>query len=60
MAARILGCSVRSVQRFCDEGVLIQGKEWRKVPGLGQAGKSYQIKRAAALRLREGTCVRGP
>ena len=52
-AARILGCSVRKIQEMCDEGVLREGADWRKLPGKGgQNGTFYRIRRQAAVGFR--------
>lgn len=53
-AAELLGCSVRHIQALCDEGVLKEVTEWRKVAGRAAGGKVYRIKRSAVLRLRLG------
>jgi hypothetical protein len=50
-AAALLECSIRSVQAMCDEGVLVEGAEWRKVFTQGARGQ-YRISREAVLRLR--------
>lgn len=62
-AARIIGVSQRQVTKYCDEGVLVEGQDWRR-PGRAleerpetEARKTvgvgnYRIKRAAALRIR--------
>jgi len=53
-AATLLGCSVRHIQALCDEGVIREVTEWRKVPGRAFGGKVYRIRRSAVLRLRLG------
>lgn len=54
-AARIIGCAPRTVQAMCDEGVLLEGIEWRRIPGRrSREGKVYRIKRSAALSFRSG------
>lgn len=50
-AAEILHCSIRSVQAMCDEGRLMEGRDWRKLRCHGGRGK-YLITREAVLRLR--------
>ena len=53
MAARILALSQRRVQALCDEGILVEGRDWRRAPTL--TGRShYQIRRAALVELAEG------
>jgi hypothetical protein len=62
-AARIIGISQRQLLKYCDEGILVEGEDWRrpgraleerpetaarKTRGLG----NYRIKRAAAMRIR--------
>lgn len=64
-AARIIGVSQRQVIKYCDEGILVEGADWRrpgrpmevrpetearKTTGVG----NYRIKREAALRIRGG------
>jgi hypothetical protein len=45
-AAEILGLSQRRVQSMCDEGILAEGRDWRRTPC--RSGHShYRIKRAA-------------
>ena len=46
-AARILGCSTRRVVALCDEDILREGEDWRRIGPRG----FYHIKRAAVLRL---------
>ena len=45
-AAKIIGVSVRRVQQMCDEGPLVEGRDWRRPIGNG----FYKIKRASAIR----------
>lgn len=52
-ASRILGVAQRTVQFYCDRGVLVEGREWRKNPSIEGRGQ-YRIKRDAVLRLRLG------
>lgn len=51
-AARLIGCSVRHVQAMCDEGKIVEGRDWRKLPGPGRGFKHYRIRSAAVLALR--------
>lgn len=50
-AARLIGCSRRHIQQMCDEGRLVEVRDWRKVFG-GRGG--YRIRRAAVMALRFG------
>ena len=50
-AAELLGVSKRRVQAMCDEGVLSEGRDWRKKPSLGPNG-TYLIRFDAVMRLR--------
>jgi hypothetical protein len=50
-AKDLLGCSVRHVQELCDEGRLVEGGDWRKLPSRGRRGV-YRIRTAALLALR--------
>lgn len=51
-AAHFLGCSMRHVQSMCDEGILQEGTEWRRLPGRrSREGKVYRIKIEAIERL---------
>jgi len=50
-AAHILGISVRRIQSLCDEGTLLEGRDWRKKTGAGPNGH-YAIKRSAIIALR--------
>jgi hypothetical protein len=50
-AAKILGLSQRRVQAMCDEGLLTEGKDWRR-PASIKGAAWYRIKRTAVLRLR--------
>lgn len=52
-AARVLGVAQRTVQYYCDHGVLVEGRDWRKNPCLDGKGQ-YRIKRDAVMRLRVG------
>jgi hypothetical protein len=52
-AARILGLSQRRVQSLCEEGVLVEGRDWRKNPCASGDG-NLRIQREAVLRLRSG------
>jgi hypothetical protein len=52
-AARIIGLSQRRVIAMCDEGVFVEGRDWRRPPGAQRAG-NYKIKRMAAERIRNG------
>jgi hypothetical protein len=51
-AAKLLGCSQRTVQQKCDEGVLKEGVEWRKLRSRCQESSHYRIKLEAVLRLK--------
>lgn len=46
-AARILGCEPDWVGRLCDQGKLLEGRDWRRI---GERG-NYRIKRAAVIAL---------
>lgn len=48
-AARILGVSRRTIQWYCESGVLVEGKDWRKNPS---PGGHLRIKRSSVLRIR--------
>ncbi len=50
-AAEVLGCSIRAVQDMCDRGLLVEGRDWRKLRLRGARGE-YRITHAAVLRLR--------
>jgi excisionase family DNA binding protein len=50
-AAEMLGCSRRYIQQLCDEGKLLEGRDWRKVFAQGARGR-YRVRRAAVLDLR--------
>ena len=50
-AAVLLGCNLRTIQRACDQGNVVEGKDWRKVYGQGGRGQ-YLIRRDAVLRMR--------
>jgi hypothetical protein len=49
-AAQILGLSQRRVQALCDEGVLVEGKDWRRNPASKRG--AYRITRSAVIGLR--------
>jgi hypothetical protein len=49
--AKLLGCSVRHVQSLCDDGRLVEERDWRKLTSRGARGE-YRIRRAAVLNLR--------
>jgi hypothetical protein len=51
LVARILGVSTRRVQALCDEGVLMEGRDWRKKPCGGPNG-TYLIRKEAVMKLR--------
>jgi len=46
-AAKIIGCDQNSIYRYLDEGLLVQGRDWRQIA----EGRRYYIRRAAILRL---------
>lgn len=46
-AAKILGCEPDWVGRLCDQGKLVEGRDWRRI---GERG-NYKIKRAAVIAL---------
>ena len=46
-AAKIIGCDQNSIYRYIDDGLLVQGTDWRQIAD----GRKYYIKRAAILRL---------
>jgi hypothetical protein len=50
-ARDLLRCSVRHVQQLCDEGRLVEGRDWRKLTSCGGRG-AYRIRTAALLALR--------
>lgn len=52
-AAGILDCSIDWVARMCDQGRLIEGRDWKRV---GKRG-NYRIKRASIMNLRAGDLV---
>lgn len=52
-AAGMLGCSVRCVQEMCDQGTLVEGRDWRKIWATGGRGR-YRISREAIARLLAG------
>lgn len=52
-AATMLGCSVRCVQEMCDQGALVEGRDWRKIWATGGRGR-YRISREAIARLLRG------
>jgi hypothetical protein len=49
-AAGILRCSIRTIQGMCERGVLVEGREWRKICARGARGE-YRISRAGVLRI---------
>lgn len=51
-AARLLGISQRYMQAKCDEGQLLEGRDWRKLPGRSPNTK-YLIRLSAILRMRQ-------
>lgn len=51
-AARVLHCSIRHVQAMCDEGRLVEGRDWRKLPGKARGFREYRIRRRALVELR--------
>lgn len=46
-AAKILGCEPDWVGRLCDQGKLVEGRDWRRIGDRG----NYKIKRAAVIAL---------
>ena len=52
-AAVLLKCSIRKVQAMCDEGVLVEGREWLKTCTRGGRG-DYRISRDGLLRVNSG------
>ena len=51
-AARLLHCSIRHVQSMCDEGRLVEGRDWRKLPGHAKGFRKYLIRVGAIERIR--------
>jgi hypothetical protein len=50
-AAKICGLSQRRINAMCDEGVLLEGRDWWRPPGSRRNG-NYRIKRAAIWRIK--------
>ena len=46
-AARMLNRSQRRIQSMCDEGILVEGKDWRRSPTI--TGHSHYLIRKSAL-----------
>ena len=51
-AMQILNLSERRVQQLCEEGILLEGRDWRKNPCPGPNG-TYLIKRKSVLALQK-------
>ena len=47
IAAKLLGLSQRRVQAMCDEGILEEGRDWRRPPTI--TGFSHYLIRRTAL-----------
>ena len=54
-AAQLLGKSKRRIQAMCDEGVLREGRDWRKSDP--RPSGRYLIKFDSVMRLRNGEAV---
>src|ERR1700722_18049539 len=52
-AAQLLGLSQRRVNRMCEHGILLEGRDWWRPPGRKRGGQ-YHLKRTAILRLKQG------
>ena len=51
IAAKLLAKSQRRIQSMCDEGILVEGQDWRRAPTL--TGRShYQIRRTALEKMK--------
>lgn len=53
-AARILGLNQRTVERYCESGVLVEGMDWWQPPARpgSPKGGMIRIKRTSVMRLR--------
>jgi hypothetical protein len=51
-AAQLLGLSQRRVNRMCEHGILVEGRDWWRPPGRNRGGR-YHLKRAAVLNLKQ-------
>lgn len=51
-AAQILGLSQRRVNDMCEDGILLEGRDWWRPPGHKRRGQ-YHLKRTSVMRLKQ-------